>query len=544
MRLIDEIIRPTKKLDLVVWDAIQMLNIRVTKSTLIKELSEHPNYPSMLAISDTFSKYDVGNIAVRLKFEDVDQLPVPFLAHVSGDDPHSNYFILVKKMDERNIFANFDGRSKSYSMDEFMKVYKGTVLIFEAGNTCEEENYNKNRAAERRTLLLDQLVPIAFIVVMLSLIIHQFIESGASYLRQIFYLIFTLAGVSISAIIIIHEIDEYNPIVRRMCQQGKKVNCSAVLSSNGAKIWGISWGVIGFSYFLGILLIQIILGFANPLIFMVLSVLSTFVVLYIPYSIYYQWKLVKQWCFLCLIIQSILIIQFAISIPTLLQINLLPTESFVFGIGLPILIVMGVSFLFARLITESLKNAKQGQYRNQELKNFKYDPEVVQLYLSRSTGYVGQTADLGIFIGAESPKHKIIKVCNPFCGPCSSSHKIIDSLIKRSPEIQVQIIFTATGDKNDFRTPPVRHFLALAAKKDPVLLENALDTWYSMTVKDYELFAGQFPLPESELAQCYETIEKMASWCAINQINATPTFYVNNKMLPHNYSVNDLFFIL
>ncbi|QQD11609.1 hypothetical protein [Sphingobacterium sp. UDSM-2020] len=39
--------------------------------------------------------------------------------------------------------------------------------------------------------------------------------------------------------------------------------------------------------------------------------------------------------------------------------------------------------------------------------------------------------DLGILIGDEHASIEIIKVCNPFCGPCAKAHPDLEEIVKK-----------------------------------------------------------------------------------------------------------------
>jgi hypothetical protein len=150
---------------------------------------------------------------------------------------------------------------------------------------------------------------------------------------------------------------------------------------------------------------------------------------------------------------------------------------------------------------------------------------------------------LGIFLGNINATHKIVKICNPYCGPCGKAHAIIDSLLNNNPNIQIQIIFTASMDENDIRKKPVKHLLAIAAKGDEQLTKQALDDWYLMEIKNYDAFARKYPM-EEELKEVEENIREMSNWCSSNEIKATPTFFINGHRLPPSYTPLDLKYFL
>lgn len=61
-------------------------------------------------------------------------------------------------------------------------------------------------------------------------------------------------------------------------------------------------------------------------------------------------------------------------------------------------------------------------------------------------------------------------------------------------------IFATTNAANDIAAKPVRHLLAIAANNEGDQIKNALDDWYEAGKKDYDVFAGKYPM-NGELKQ-------------------------------------------
>src|SRR5882757_5912527 len=59
----------------------KLLKLRVTATSIQKSLEENPYYPSLLSLSDTFSKLGVDNNAYNLSAEFINQLEPPFVAY-------------------------------------------------------------------------------------------------------------------------------------------------------------------------------------------------------------------------------------------------------------------------------------------------------------------------------------------------------------------------------------------------------------------------------------------------------------------------------
>lgn len=146
---------------------------------------------------------------------------------------------------------------------------------------------------------------------------------------------------------------------------------------------------------------------------------------------------------------------------------------------------------------------------------------------------------IGLVIGNESAANEIVKVCNPYCQPCSNTHLILEEIVRKNSNVKLRIIFTASGDERDIKTAPVQHLLAIQEKYGKQKVHEALDDWYLASVKKYDAFAVKYPM-NGELNLQTDKILEMRDWCEAMKIRATPTLYVNGKELPEIYSPVDL----
>src|SRR6202000_1810955 len=97
-----------------------------------------------------------------------------------------------------------------------------------------------------------------------------------------------------------------------------------------------------------------------------------------------------------------------------------------------------------------------------ELQRLKHDPQLFDSLLRKQKKMTESTRGLGITLARENRRCKIIKVCNPYCGPCAKAHAPIEEILNNNPNVEVQIVFMATNKDGDIRAPPVKHLLAIA----------------------------------------------------------------------------------
>lgn len=126
---------------------------------------------------------------------------------------------------------------------------------------------------------------------------------------------------------------------------------------------------------------------------------------------------------------------------------------------------------FAGFYFASLKQVHRIIIKERE--RLKHDLQVFNALLEKQKAVTENPEGLGLLLGNPHATQRIIKVCNPYCGPCAKAHPELEALLHNNEDVQVQIIFTATNDEKDFKASPVKHLLAIARKGDHELLKKS-----------------------------------------------------------------------
>jgi len=324
-----------------------------------------------------------------------------------------------------------------------------------------------------------------------------------------------LSGLTTSILLLIYDLDKKNSFVSKICSAGGQTSCDSVLSSKASKIGGLSWSEIGLFYFFSTTLILILPYFSFQQKTSWVAIANTFASPYIFYSIFYQWKVIRKWCTLCLSIQFALLLELIWSSiyfwnqKTDINLTIYPILSILTTILLPISVWFSLKPFFTKAI-------EYDQYKS-AYKRLQNNKEIFNSLLRQQTVIMGGWEKIGINIGSSENKIAIVKVCNPFCGPCAKAHLLLDALMRERNDISVKIIFNV---KN-----------------------NVQDRGFSIVNKDYDLFAKFHPL-ERDLNLQNHKIENMSHWTQEAEIVGTPTFFVNGHRLPENYGIEELKSIL
>jgi uncharacterized membrane protein len=525
---------------------LKLLDVKITDTTLENDLLYHPNYPSLLSISDVLSSYGVENISFECEKGQLSNLPIPFITRIKSDNGGRGFFTIVKSKSSDSVcYYDVDkDKWESSSVQLFLERWNSNVVtIFEVERVFEEKNYTEKRKMEisKRLTSLSTFFAIPLLTIIAS--IATLINFGMEALYPIIFLVLTLAGGIIGALILWYELDQYNPLLRHLCSYGRNTNCSAVLNSKASKIAGVSWSTIGFIYFSGSLLWLLFNGITNITVLTILGWTSVFSSSYIIFSIFYQWRIAKQWCLLCLSVQLILALQLVASLQFKLITEISDLQIFTPSIILSFAAAYMIPIIVVMLLIPNYQASKENKLIRAELQRMKHDPEIFNSLLVKQEAITFSAHGLGIILGNPNAKNKIIKVCNPLCAPCSASHAPMEALLENNPDVQIQIIFNSYDTPYDKASVPAKHLLAIYKNNKEAFTKAALDDWYLNEKKDYELFAQKFPV-NGELEKQSDSLKAMRTWCDQMEVQYTPTFYFNGYKLPEMYKVHDLKYFL
>jgi len=504
------------------------LEIPVTRQSISDELQKHPDYYSMLSFSDVLDRWNVPNAAYKLEFEQLSDLPLPFIAFLS-----KNQFSVVTQLDDTKVtVSTHKWANKAFTADEFKKQYSGSVLLAEKDERSGEPDYAKKLRKQRMD---DLRLPVFFTGAAILLLCFLLLQTNFVNILNIplaFLMLFKTAGLATAILLLIQSIDANNPLIQKLCGDDNK-NCSAILSSKAAKVTDeLTWSEAGFFYFAGTWLV-LLFNFGHTPLIHTLALLNIISLPYTFYSIYYQWKIAKQWCIFCCTVQAILWLEFFAFLPYLLQPlqvpNLAEWGSLVTGMATPILAWL----IFKPFLLQS----KQLNPLKQQLRTFKYNTDLFKKMLNEEVQYALPAEEYSLIIGNPEAEKIITMVANPYCQPCAKAHKALEWLDNRD-DIKLQVIFSTSTKEDDKKAVVASHLLAIQSTGDARTVKKAMHDWYEQKQKNYEDWAKDYPAEKSQ--NTIEQLEKQRDWCEIAEITGTPTLFINGRRLPKNYQPEDL----
>jgi uncharacterized membrane protein len=497
---------------------------------LEERLKNHPEYPSLSSVSYVLDTLKISNLAIDIGYERLHEITTPCLAALTIE---GGIFVLVKSI--KNGFIEWwhsEDEIKIETVESFRTHWQGIILLAESNEESGDENYKNSRNQE----VMQQIFRITFITLALvvgaSGLYLTFLEHTSVFVLM---LLFTkLAGILVSSLLLWHLIDNQNPFLKNVCQINNSTDCNSVLNSEVATIGGIlSWSEVGFFYFSGSFIAITLSGQENA-ITQVLAYLNLLALPYTIFSIYYQTWRIKKWCILCVFVQILLWVEFSLfftnssfRLPFIWNVQTVVTLLFSFGI--PVIIWY--------LLQPIFKDAIQFKSTQQALRNFQKNPTIFSYLLSREFEMISIPDTMPtLSIGEESASNTLIVVTNPYCGACKRKHKIIKKLIEEnSTTFRGKFIFSSFDSEKEVFSIFTNHLFAI----DISQRLKALDIWFEMEKPDFDTWKAKFPVGTDENLSIVNVVEQHQEWVQKSEINYTPTFYVNNRLLPRYYKIED-----
>lgn len=507
----------------VIVDYLKHLDIPISETYCKKIILSHPDYPSLLSVSDSLEQLGISCQIGKIEEEHLSKIEFPFLIHL---DTAKDGLVLIKEQND-------------LSKDHIdLKEWKGIVLKADTVEELKDNNHNQQYKKER-------IVRSASLVLAISIVVAFTIPTLVSFSWiNLMLLTTSILGASIGYILIAKDLGiTYKP-VESFCNTSTRVNCDKVLRSEGAQIvsfFSLSEAVISYFAF------QLII---TGLLFPVLSspasyfwVLATGSVLSIPiifYSVYYQAAKAKTWCRLCMLVNAVLAVQAGvlgfIYIDGVFSISEIEVTPFFFSLFLFSAIVALVLLIKVKL--ESMSEAVNAEIAAARVKNA---PEVFTHLLYQGNKIDNSIREQDINIGKPHAPINLLMVANLNCYPCKTGLKEVLKLIDQYPEkIRVAFKFLMSGNK--VHDIPASSFLInyweqyiLGTQDESSKTRELIKDWYEyMSTEAFEKIYTELP-DENErvVASHYE-------WIAKHKIVRTPTFFVNGYELPSQYRISDL----
>jgi uncharacterized membrane protein len=482
-------------------------------------VDSHPDYLSLNNITDTFDSLNIPNAAVEIKPDQLLDIQLPVITSIYFDGQQQ--FAIVSRVKNQDIFLILESLQElKIPRDTFFQLNYLVIVIVEIQKKVTFfKKYNLDRSWPYYFLISAILYLISF---------HQY------ELNNVAYNLLSLIGVIITFLIFFKE-NNINSFADKFCSDIGNTSCDDVLSSKGSKILGkLKLSDLSMLYFGTLFIASNILIKSNTEIKIIFSTSSLLIV---PFSIFYQWHIIKKWCPLCLLIVSILITQFVVILFTFKYFNFDNLQLQILPIAFGFIITVSLWYVIKTNILA------QQKWKNNELVALKFNRNH-ELFLDHyKEQKLISLAEFSspVTLGSNNAKVKIIVVSNPLCKPCAETHQILDTLLDKFPnDIHIEYCFFCNPNNSaDQKTLISEYLIRSCLTANEVERKQLLNNWYKKRA------IAEFDISDSVSNDMLESyIRPFYQFLLDNEIKVAPSIIINARLIPMVYESNSLLWLM
>lgn len=503
---------------------LDSLEVPYTSLFAEKLYYEHPHRYNMYGLKKMMDVYGVKTLGVRIESKDLLSLNYPCILHTYGD------FVIGLDCGADKITYLQNGKRITISHDVFKQTWTGYALVVEETTNAEESDYKKHRQEEMLVMTKAYSIPVMLAFSSIIGLVAHIQEMG---IFPIMGLLLNIFGVFVCAMLMEKQLMGESRYGDRVCSLFKHADCNSILDGPKAKIFGISWSEVGIGYFTAnILLITLYresVGMA--------AIINWIAMFYGVWSIYYQWRIAKSWCVLCVISQIIIWLIGIIAIISCIS------APFTFGVISSLLPCMAYGICIMAVHHYAIAHAaEKGRIRAvQKYRALKANSKVANTLIENGECYETSLEDSSILFGNTEAKMRVTILSNPHCNPCARMHKHVENLLRLSGgEICIQYIFSSFNenleDSNRYLI-----FCYFEYGQDEALSKFA--DWYLKDKYNYETVVKK-NTTYIHAKKIEREMGRHREWRNRTSLIETPTILVNGHKLPDDYEIEDLAMIV
>jgi hypothetical protein len=495
-------------------------NIVIDKSEFIFQIESHPNYPSLLAISDTLSFFKINNLVTKLERENIEHLPETFIGLINENKSAPSLTFIEQK---DNSFQFSQNKKKVVlTIEEFKERFENIVLLAEKDE--EQSGQPINNFIFYKTIFFGILYLTTILLFDCSFI-------------NILFSTLTCLGVYLSIEAISHEFGVKTKFSEKVCRITTNSDCDAVINAKKSKLLElINFNDASITFFTAQLFSLLLFSFSNRLddfynittIVMIPSIGITF------FSLYQQIIVTKKWCPICLSIISLIYFEIACC---------LFLNRFTFLIDIKSILIFSLiliaSYTGSIFIKRTIKKKLELESEVIKGNRFKRNYSLFKMSLLASekvdSNFVCHNK---IVLGNPNSNLKIVLVSSLFCGYCKDLHTIIENILDRYKDIVcIDFHFHFNAEKNNEKSKLIHQKLIQIYYNDgQVEFIKQLRNWFENR-DETKLICNSFDVNNDEIDLL---LKNQFQWNQENDLNFTPAILINGYRFPKEYERSDL----
>lgn len=501
---------------------IKKLGIQIDQDEFFFQVQSHPNYPSLLSISDTLNFFKIDNFATSVNV--IDELP-DYSIVLLNDEESGKYLSFVERTRNGYQYTKNE-KTIRLTSNEFKNIFANIALIAEKSENEESRSSSKNSSYAKLTVL--------------GLLYLSAIFLNGFYFTTFFFIAIVIVGLYLSIEAISSELGISTKFSKAVC--GGPVtesDCNTVINSTKTKLLEIiSFSDISITFFVAQLLSILFFSISNQISdFYNLTFISLICSLPVTmYSFYLQKFVAKKWCPICLSIIAVLYVEL---------IFLLFIDNIGISINLRGVIYYSFALIAAYFVSISFKKLLKNNF---ELKSeilatnrFKRNYAIFKMALT-AKGKINTNADIpagNIILGNPDSKLKIIMITSPYCAYCGGAHKIIEDILELYKDrVAVHVRFNVNPITAEEKGKIVLNKLInIYFNKGQEEFMKAMHTWFSD--KDEAKLNSYDTAPNAKINVHHLLLDQYI-WNQKNNTTYTPAFIINDYLYPSQYGRDEL----
>ena len=474
-------------------------------------LNSHPNYPSLLAITDSLTFIGIENIAAKVPFQHIEQLPNVFIIELDAENKTLNF---LEKLNDGFKILDENEKTRVISFSELENIWTGIVLIIE-----ENEHVEKFKSTNYK------VSGFVLIVCCITILVNNW------NIQQSVFLLIATIGVLITIEIVKTYFEDNNASESKFCSINKEFSCNSIIKSKeypfSKYIEFVDLPVIFFTFsFLGLL-------------FSIVSVYSIGIVSLgslpiIGYSIYLQKSVVKKWCLLCLLISSLLVVY------TILFVLYFNQIVFTFNtITNEILLFITIAIIWFYVKKMVLQN-NETKHKLNALLRFKRNEDVFYAIAEETNNSEELNLLSKICIGNANAQNTLTLFLSPSCPHCHIAFKDALEIQRKHPNaVKIEVAYNL-NNKNTENPYLVIAKVIMQMNNQSVSCLEPLEDWHinKLSLEEWKTKWKH----NDEFILENEQLKKQFQWCVANEFNYAPVKLFNGKLLPQVYEIEELLY--
>jgi len=525
----------THNAEIVIAHLLKRLDVKVSDSSIKRELSRHPDFPSLLSLSDVLFEWNVNNAAYQIPVENLPELKCPFIASMTSE---AGGFVLVTTITAETVTVSAGrNKEKELSLGEFKNNYNGAVLYVEPEPNAGEKDYSAKKLKDTFDAAWMPILLIGSTLILGCAIGNSLSVNGSIQLALAMML--KAFGLGISILLLIQSLDRDNPLIDRICKAGKKIDCNDILNSKAATVFGvISWSEIGFYYFSGTFIVLLFNHDQMSLIRM-LMIMNLLALPYTIYSIFYQGFIAKKWCLLCCGIQFILWLEMSVFFSEWFKPSLIPQIHPREWIN--IAISLAIPVLFWVFIKPFIRKSQEFKLLERQISFNKKSVKIFNALLAEQPKFTLPDEKYSMVLGDPNGKIIITIISSPFCKHCWTAHQILEKWLRFKEGLQVRVVYNIKSELDHMLKASI-YLISSSKNKNELESYQTLEDWYAQKHPRFEPWVKTQPANVISLTEA-EIADNIA-WCKLVDASATPTILINGHKLPAEYRIDDIKYLI